>query len=114
MNKKVPNIILLFAVGIIYLTIFKRSAEIFIPEKSDRKEMGVRKDRQRKDYSLNRNFSSRRNYFYPVTGKKNIHGAKSEKILFRRTKIPVDTLAVLSAEGKKRYLLKQGDKTWIE
>ena len=116
MKKRWFNLLLIIAVAYIYLLIFQRSNEFFTAEESEFEPLVIKKDGPLiKNSDLEQNFSGGRNYFLPIRKKKVSKPVNKKPVqAINENIIPIDTLAVLGKGKNAKYLLKQGEKTWIE
>jgi hypothetical protein len=118
MKKQWLNGGLILAVVAIYLAIADQQWQLFPSHDAEAlpgQEVGVKSQPSRRQQNLE--FKHARNYFQPPQRpRKQVRVNKSvpEKFVTQEPLIPIDTLAVIGSAANKKYLLRQGGKTWIE
>ena len=114
MKKKVINGLLILAIITIYGAIFGLQDDLFgdIEDDSQQLVKSEYKNTPNENNSII-DFSHSRNYFFPVK-RNRIKAAKANSKIIPKPTIKIDTLAVIGSGKKAKYLLRNGDKVWID
>ena len=118
MKKKVLNTILIAMIIAIYGMIFGIQFDLF---DEDKKVTNISEPANKKDLTgsslMKTDFNHKRNYFMPLVkiGGSTLRSksTKPENRTLAKVKAKIDTLAVVSSGKNAKYLLKTGDKIWI-